>query len=1835
MSALATGRITASDIEPGSVIVVEITSTGTLVPTRRKRGSVTVKVAGKDFVKVDGGSQRRYVILTTDGRQVEPAPGAQTFTVGDPADVVDQAPAGTVDQVDDEDETPRVRTMEEVIHCAEQAAHVVGTPGCPPYVLDCNGYPDGAEIETRQVEKWDTTGSADIARALAASLSENGARTVTDVRTGYTDRYGRGPRYVRPVSVWSFNVDGHTVMVTGYESRTFSGTRSYGCVTVDGAPIGDLSADGTEGELATAVEISYSPETVGRMIAWRVRRHFETLAEISSRDEVSAWLAGGLAPARTGAIVAPASDGTAVVVAEVSHVDISDQAPAVSKGDRVSFTVGGVERTGTVVRVKRDGLVTVDADDAWWDVRPSLLTPAGPAPAAGSVDGAARLLVASLGDGSGQPAGELAPVVQLPTAADADQVDPSVVRDLVARSTWSIERVGSYVSESLIIMQLPADRIDRAVYLAVRDTLRTVGGGAWNKKARGFSFPKGDIGNPWAAATPSGRDLVSAWLAGDQVDAAAPASAPAAPVATVPAPAVVPAVPAVQLPTVPNPDGVPAGLPYVTNMPADWPTAPVKLEPTEVGAMLRGPRGFLAAWFPGVKFSIRSTWSDGITIRWEDGPADNVVSLVTNMWRSMGFDGMTDSTTYRGPVLSVDAAGNATALDLPGVYLSTSRRNSESGVLRVKSLIDPGEFFAHGQYRDPFGRPFYGGSRQDCARWLASMGVDEWARTGSRDGEPCEVDRCALKLDHPWAPVHVNDYGRAFFGTPPTGDGGGNGGGEPVDPEPIDEGPATVVDEAPATEPASVPAGESFGTWSALAAHIGGGRPAPVDQVDASAGHGFICKKCAGPSPVGVGYVADGEAAAEASAGVTVCPCGNSRTAWADGPYGQDLAEGASPVRLVTVTVDGAGDWRIHSPGCRDIKRDTDGHGSAWDINTGDVRTVVVDNYGEPDDGADWRELANPRVMPCAGDLPDEADQVDPCADAPAAPGQCDQGPTVQLAGPVAVADLVPGDRVHLVGIDQYGSTTHGAGYVQNPASPVTIKGRTPAGRASKDPKKSRPGLLVSLAENPNGWNGWRMTIVTDPDAVAERVTDEAHQYRPQPSDLPHLVTPACLCGGLKYAGACSAKFARTYWEQHTADEAPAAALADQAPTVAHKTRTVLDANQSERYATKSNGSCGRFVQSDTSTAHCSCGWSYNAGTREEARMAARGHRQEMESADQGDTPAEPATSGSVAAEAPAGRPKNRPSVGEYIHHDEHGTCEVLAVHGRSGEDIGVRTAAGVRVSLTRHPRAPWLVVPAPGGDQVDTDEPAGDVDAGSIYRLPTATYAPELASDADAELTISHDHENGTTLDGGAKGDGTLEIAQRFRFQWRRFAGVHIPHSRDNFADLVSIGKLAAALREAGHTVAVEIDDVWRPAAEREGARAERAEARTERLGERAGRQFAEADTRRLAARRVADGMPFGEPVKIGHHSERAHRAAFDRIERNDRASYAARDYAQHLANRADGAARNEAAKHNPRAITRRVETLKTDRRAWLRRLADTDKGTTGYARTCRLHLERISEDIAYQMAKLGDLAAAGAFVAWSAETLKRDDVVNVGGSWRTVARINRKGVSVRGLYDWHDGDTITPVTWDQIHGRRRDGMQLDTPNGAPWPIADAVRVERWASLVSRYETCTSYDNTAEERAKRAHVAFARRIVLGLRPRASAQEVAAYGEPADVAGQRARALATLAIFERLDAGESTPEVRATVTPIADTVPAWTMPAGEPVDVLPADLVPGDIVAGVVDGFSTMRTLSTSVVGPVQSVPRKEDRRESGDWFHVTINGEACELRSHRWLKVHRRTAQG
>jgi Domain of unknown function (DUF3560) len=60
-----------------------------------------------------------------------------------------------------------------------------------------------------------------------------------------------------------------------------------------------------------------------------------------------------------------------------------------------------------------------------------------------------------------------------------------------------------------------------------------------------------------------------------------------------------------------------------------------------------------------------------------------------------------------------------------------------------------------------------------------------------------------------------------------------------------------------------------------------------------------------------------------------------------------------------------------------------------------------------------------------------------------------------------------------------------------------------------------------------------------------------------------------------------------------------------------------------------------------------------------------------------------------------------------------------------------------------------------------------------------------------------------------------------------------------------------------------------------------ERRERRAERRRKWAEGRSEKADAAQEASRRAVDGIPFGQPILVGHHSEKRHRAALDRADR------------------------------------------------------------------------------------------------------------------------------------------------------------------------------------------------------------------------------------------------------------------------------------------------------------------------------------------------------------------
>ena len=100
----------------------------------------------------------------------------------------------------------------------------------------------------------------------------------------------------------------------------------------------------------------------------------------------------------------------------------------------------------------------------------------------------------------------------------------------------------------------------------------------------------------------------------------------------------------------------------------------------------------------------------------------------------------------------------------------------------------------------------------------------------------------------------------------------------------------------------------------------------------------------------------------------------------------------------------------------------------------------------------------------------------------------------------------------------------------------------------------------------------------------------------------------------------------------------------------------------------------------------------------------------------------------------------------------------------------------------------------------------------------------------------------------------------------------------------------------------------------------------RAERLRDWAEKREAKSASAFQSARRIADGIPFGQPILVGHHSERHHRADIARIDSGMRRGIEHQDMAQSMNSRAyeiDRQADHAIYRDDPDAIERLTEKI------------------------------------------------------------------------------------------------------------------------------------------------------------------------------------------------------------------------------------------------------------------------------------------------------------------------
>lgn len=128
------------------------------------------------------------------------------------------------------------------------------------------------------------------------------------------------------------------------------------------------------------------------------------------------------------------------------------------------------------------------------------------------------------------------------------------------------------------------------------------------------------------------------------------------------------------------------------------------------------------------------------------------------------------------------------------------------------------------------------------------------------------------------------------------------------------------------------------------------------------------------------------------------------------------------------------------------------------------------------------------------------------------------------------------------------------------------------------------------------------------------------------------------------------------------------------------------------------------------------------------------------------------------------------------------------------------------------------------------------------------------------------------------------------------------------------------------------EIDDEDQTLTERQEERAERFEGYHERRSQ-------DAAQAQRAVSAIADGIPMGQPILVGHHSERRARKDAERIEQGMRRAVKMWDTAQYWTRRAAGAIRHAKYKELPGVRARRIKTIEADKRRIERSIAQAEK--------------------------------------------------------------------------------------------------------------------------------------------------------------------------------------------------------------------------------------------------------------------------------------------------------
>lgn len=170
-----------------------------------------------------------------------------------------------------------------------------------------------------------------------------------------------------------------------------------------------------------------------------------------------------------------------------------------------------------------------------------------------------------------------------------------------------------------------------------------------------------------------------------------------------------------------------------------------------------------------------------------------------------------------------------------------------------------------------------------------------------------------------------------------------------------------------------------------------------------------------------------------------------------------------------------------------------------------------------------------------------------------------------------------------------------------------------------------------------------------------------------------------------------------------------------------------------------------------------------------------------------------------------------------------------------------------------------------------------------------------------------------------------------------------------------------------------------------------------------------ARAKSRGETADKIMSFIPPGQPILVGHHSERRHRRDIERISNNIKKSVEERDKADYLRGRAFDLSHSEEKLENRRYIGNRIKEAQKELRA-LERWAHISLGKSNQE-DLNQRLAQARERLNFWQGRLAEINAKkseGGEAVASPETVKVGDLVYYKGSWMPVVRANKKTVTV-----------------------------------------------------------------------------------------------------------------------------------------------------------------------------------------------------------------------------------